>query len=143
MVAVRPTKWLIAALAKLGLASELRTVDDMTIKHAEVQMQFKRAQNKLAKITNEQGQVLDSNLPSNLQKFSDRINFEYQQFNETVKEWQALKAKAIQMKKAEFSERLHEVDEVLRDQYKILEQRIFAHNRNLKQAFKQLNYKPS
>lgn len=136
-----PTKWLIAALAKVGLASELRTVDDMTIKHAEVNMMFKRAQNKLAKITNEDGIVIDNSLPRSLQNFSDRVHFEYQMFNETVKEWQALKAKAIQLKKTEFAERLHEVDEILKDQYHALEKRIFKHNRNLKQAFKEVNFK--
>jgi len=125
----------------VGLASELRTVDDMTIKHAEVNMMFKRAQNKLAKTTNEDGIVIDNSLPRSLQNFSDRVHFEYQMFNQTVKEWQALKAKAIQLKKTEFAERLHEVDEILKDQYHALEKRIFKHNRNLKQAFKEVNFK--
>ncbi|WP_028858907.1 acyl-CoA desaturase [Psychrobacter phenylpyruvicus] len=136
-----PTKWLIAALEKVGLASDLRTVDDATIKHAEVNMMFKRAQNKIAKFSDEQGLITDSNLSRSLQNFSDRVHFEYQLFNETVKEWQALKAKAIQLKKTEFAERLHEVDEALKDQYQMIEKRILKHNHNLKQAFKEISFK--
>ncbi|WP_296402969.1 fatty acid desaturase, partial [Psychrobacter sp.] len=109
-----PTKWLIAALAKLGLASDLRTVDDMTIKHAEVDMMFKRAQKRISKMTNEDGIIIDMDLPRSFQKFSDRVHFEFEMFNDTVKEWQDLKTKAMQLKKTEFAERLHEVDDVLK-----------------------------
>lgn len=134
-----PTKWLIAALAKVGLASDLRTVDNMTIKHAEVNMMFKRAQKKIEKIIDEQGLITDSNLPRSLQNFSNRVHFEYQLFNDTVKEWQALKA--MQLKKNEFAERLHEADEALKDQYHMIEKRILKHNHNLKQAFKEISFK--
>lgn len=136
-----PTKWLIAGLYKLGLAYDLRTVDDVTIKHAEVNMQFKRAQQKIARITDDSGRVIDSNLPRTLQNFSDRIHYEYDLFNDTVKEWQALKTQAMQMKKNGFAEKLHEVDEILKDQYKLIEQRIMKHNHNLKQAFREVGYK--
>lgn len=135
-----PTKWVIAALAKMGLASDLKTVDDMAIKHAEVNMQFKRAQNKIAKLTNKEGLLVESNLTGNLQNFIDRIHFELDLFNQTVKEWQALKAETIQLKKTEYADRLHEVDEVLKDQYKNIEKRILKHNRNLKQVFKQVDF---
>ena len=136
-----PTKWVIAALEKVGLASDLRTVDDMAIKHAEVNMQFKRAQHKIDKLTNNDGLLADSNLPVNFQNFIDRIQFELGLFNQTVKEWQALKAQAIQLKKTEYADRLHEVDEILKDQYQNIEKRILKHNRNLKKAFKQVDFK--
>ena len=83
----------------------------------------------------------DSNLPRSLQNFSDRVHFEYQLFNDTVKEWQALKAKTIQLKKDQFADRLHEADEALKDQYQMIEKRILEHNHNLKQAFKEISFK--
>ncbi|WP_227429585.1 acyl-CoA desaturase [Psychrobacter sp. I-STPA6b] len=133
-----PTKWLIVALAKVGLASDLRTVDDVTIKHAEVQMQFKRAQQKIDTLA----EIGPSNLTQAMLTFKDRISFEYAQFNDTIKEWQELKTKAIEMKKNEFADRLHEVDELLKDQYALIEKKILMHNRNLKQAFRMIANQP-
>ena len=134
-----PTKWLIAGLSKLGLTRELRTVDDMTIKHAEVKMQFKRAQQKIEKLSTETAMDIDHAMHT----FRDRITFESSLFKETVAEWQALKAKAIEMKKTEFADRLHEVDELLKDQYALLEERILTHNRNLKKAFRLIGKQPA
>lgn len=131
-----PTKWLIAGLNRLGLTSELRTVDDMTIKHAEVQMQFKRAHKEIDAMD-----VHGHSFSDDLQAFKDRIAAEYDAFNHTIEEWQALKAKAIEMKKNEFSERLHEVDEKLKDQYAQIEEKIFSHGRQLEQALRQLKGK--
>ncbi|PNK61749.1 fatty acid desaturase [Psychrobacter sp. FDAARGOS_221] len=130
-----PTKWLIGLLAKVGLASDLRVVDDMTIRHAEVNMKFKRAQQKLADITDENGTIVNSHVPAELHRFNDRIQFEYQLFNDTVKEWQAIKTKAVQMKKDKLADKLHEVDEQLKDQYQLIANKIKAHDQNLKQAF--------
>ena len=130
-----PTKWLIAGLSKLGLTSDLRTVDDTTIKHAEVQMQFKRAQQQIDKATSE---GLD--IPQAMQNFQDRIKFEYDAFKQTVEEWQALKAKAVKMKKTDFADRLHEVDDKLKHEYTKVEQKIFEHNNNLKTAFRSIGF---
>lgn len=128
-----PTKWLIAGLSKIGLTSELRTIDDTTIKHAEVQMQFKRAQEQIDKATSD---GLD--IPQAMHTFQDRIKFEYDAFKKTVEEWQALKAKAVEMKKTEFADRLHEVDDKLKHEYIKVEQKIFEHNHNLKTAFRSI-----
>lgn len=136
-----PSKWFIAALAKFGLATDLRTVDDLTIKHAEVNMQFKRAQKKIEELSNITTDTNHGVLPTSMLTFRDRIMFEYDSFNETVKEWQKLKAKAIEMKKNEFADKLNEVDEMLKEQYHILEQRINAHDQKLKQAFHAVDIK--
>lgn len=126
-----PTKWLIVGLSKVGLASNLRVVDNMTIKHAEVQMKFKRAKRKIDKID-------VNSLSESMRNVRDKINAEYEAFNQTVSEWQALKAKAIEMKKTEFAERLHEVDEKLKDQYAKIEKKILNHGHHLEMAFRQL-----
>ena len=128
-----PTKWLIAGLSKLGLTSDLRTVDDTTIKHAEVQMQFKAAQQKIDTAT---GGGID--LPHAMKSFQDRIKFEYDAFTQTVEEWQALKAKTIELKKTEFADRLHEADDKLKHDYAKIEQKILEHNNNLKNAFRSI-----
>ena len=127
-----PTKWLILALSKVGLANDLRTVDDATIKHAEVQMQFTRANARMDKITSMNVNLMD------FDNIKTKITNEYHAFNATVEEWQALKKKSIEMKKNEFSERLHEVDEALKDQYKQIEQKIYAHSQQLESVLKQL-----
>ena len=132
-----PTKWLIVGLSKLGLTSELRTVDDTTIKHAEVQMQFKKAQQQ---IDNATANGLD--VPHTMKSFQDRIKFEYDAFTQTVEEWQALKAKTIELKKTEFADRLHEVEETLKQDYAKVEQKILAHNSNLKNAFRSIGQSP-
>ena len=128
-----PTKWLIAGLSKLGLTSDLRTVDDTTIKHAEVQMQFKAAQQKIDTAT---GGGID--LTHAMKSFQDRIKFEYDAFTQTVEEWQALKAKTIELKKTEFADRLHEADDKLKHDYAKIEQKILEHNNNLKNAFRSI-----
>ena len=132
-----PTKWLIAGLSKLGLTTELRTVDDTTIKHAEVQMQFKKAQQHIETATAD-----GIDIPHALKSFQDRIKFEFDAFTQTVEEWQALKAKTIEMKKTEFADRLHEVEHELKQDYAKVEQKILAHNSNLKTALRSIGQSP-
>ena len=52
----------------------------------------------------------------------------------TVEEWQALKTKTIELKKTEFADRLHEVDDKLKHDYAKVEQKILEHNSNLKNS---------
>jgi len=130
-----PTKWLIVGLSKLGLTTDLRTVDDTTIKHAEVQMQFKAAQQKIDTAT-----VGGTDLPHAMKSFQDRIKFEFDAFTQTVEEWQALKAKTIEMKKTEFADRLHEAEDILKNDYAKIEQKILEHNSNLKTAFRSIGH---
>lgn len=130
-----PTKWLIVGLSKLGLTTDLRTVDDTTIKHAEVQMQFKAAQQKIDTAT-----VGGIDLPHAMKSFQDRIKFEYDAFTQTVEEWQTLKAKTIEMKKTEFADRLHEAEDILKNDYAKIEQKILEHNSNLKTAFRSIGH---
>lgn len=130
-----PTKWLIVGLSKLGLTTDLRTVDDTTIKHAEVQMQFKAAQQKIDTAT-----VGGIDLPHAMKSFQDRIKFEFDAFTQTVEEWQVLKAKTIEMKKTEFADRLHEAEDILKNDYAKIEQKILEHNSNLKTAFRSIGH---
>ena len=72
--------------------------------------------------------------------FQDRINSEHDAFMKTVAEWQALKSQKIEMKKNEYSERLHEIDDKLKQEYTRIEKKILEHNSNLKMAFRAIGY---
>lgn len=128
-----PTKWLIAGLSKIGLAKELKTVDDLTIKHAEVTMQFKHAEARIA--------FGDLSLDDKLMLFKDKISAKYDAFTNTVEEWRSLKAKSMELKRTEFANRLHEADEYLKEQFAQVEQKIRNHSERVEQAFMQLKGK--
>lgn len=128
-----PTKWLIYGLSKIGLTSELKRVPDVSIQHAQVEMKFKRATRKL--------DDFGTQLPSNIEAVKARISQEQHAFSQTIAEWQALKTKAIEMKKNEFAQRLHEVDEKLKDQVAQIEQKLHHHSEQLEKALAQLKGK--
>ena len=129
-----PTKWIIGLLAKVGLASNLKRVDDLTIKHAELTMQFKRAQERIATGG-------EPSLDERLAAFKERISAEYDEFTKTVEEWQALKAKAIELKRAELADRLNEADEKLKVQLAQIETKILEQSKRVEQAYLQLKGK--
>lgn len=129
-----PTKWFIGLLHKVGLAKELKRVDDVTIKHAEVTMQFKRAQERITK-----GEEMT--LDERFMAFKDRISAEYEAFTQTVEEWHALKAKSVELKRTEFANRLHEADEKLKEQFAQVEAKILAHGERIENTYLQLKGK--
>ncbi|OAU97092.1 fatty acid desaturase [Moraxella catarrhalis] len=129
-----PTKWIIGLLAKVGLASNLKRVDDLTIKHAELTMQFKRAQERIATGG-------EPSLDERLAAFKERISAEYDEFTKTVEEWHVLKAKAIELKRAELADRLNEADEKLKAQLAQIETKILEQSKRVEQAYLQLKGK--
>ncbi len=131
-----PTKWLIAGLYKVGLASNLKTVDNATIQKAQLEMQFKRAQHKIDKI--EALNLKKEDLLKNFEEFKTRISQESLAFQQTMEEWKALKRKQIEMKRMKVSERLQEVDEKVKEQYQQIEAKIAHHSQQLESAFRQL-----
>lgn len=129
-----PTKWFISLLHKVGLAKELKRVDDVTIKHAEVIMKFKRAQERIAKGD-------EMTLDERFMAFKERISTEYDAFTQTVEEWHTLKAKSVELKRTEFANRLHEADEKLKEQFAQIEAKILAHSERIENAYLQLKGK--
>ncbi len=128
-----PTKWLILICSKLGLAKDLRKVDEATIRHAQVQMQFKKVNNRLEKLG-----MQGFDISADFKAFKDKIAAEYDAFNATIAEWQTLKAKVVEMKKTEFTERLNEVDELMRAQFQSIESKIVEHGKSLDMTLRQL-----
>lgn len=114
-----PTKWLILGLSKVGLTSNLKRIPDFTIKKAEVAMKFKRAEQHLA--------TYGHNIHDDMLAVKQRIGQEYEAFTQTLNEWTKLKEQEIELKKAEFSQRLQEVDERMKHQFQQVEQKMKAH----------------
>ncbi len=128
-----PSKWIIYGLSKVGLTWDLKRVPDVTIQHAQVEMKFKRAQTKFERF--------GSNLPSNFIELKERLVTEQNAFHQTIAEWQALKTQAVEMKKHEFAQRLHEVDAKFKDQFAGIEKKLQAHSHQLEQVLMQLKGK--
>ena len=128
-----PSKWIIYGLSKVGLTWDLKRVPDVTIQHAQTEMAFKRAEKKVA--------TFSGNLTSDFQMVKDRLNTEQQAFKQTLAEWQALKTQAIEMKKNEFAQRIHEVDDKLKDQFNSIELKLRNHAQQLETLVGQLKGK--
>lgn len=128
-----PTKWLIAGLAKLGLASNLRRVPTLNIKQAEVTMSFKRAKKRI----NKRIAIYGHDIGEDLAQFKAQVQNEYDAFSETLENWRKLKEQAIEMKKNEFAQKLNEVDERLKDDFKAIEARMQEHGKRLELAVAQ------
>lgn len=73
--------------------------------------------------------------------FKERISAEYDEFTKTVEEWHTLKAKAIELKRAELADRLNEADEKLKAQLAQIETKILEQSKRVEQAYLQLKGK--
>jgi len=97
-----PTKWLIAACARLGLARNLNRVPDFRIQRAMVDAQFARARRELEERTGNE----------TLRELLER---EYQLFTESINQWRALQSERYERKVSEIEDaleahRLHMLD---------------------------------
>ena len=128
-----PSKWIIYGLSKIGLTWDLKRVPDVTIQHSQTEMAFKRAEKKVA--------TFSGNLTSDFQVIKDRLNSEQQAFKQTIAEWQALKTQAIEMKKNEFAQRIHEVDDKLKDQFSGIEDKLRNHAQQIENLVNHLKGK--
>ena len=128
-----PSKWIIYGLSKIGLTWDLKRIPDVTIQHAQTEMAFKLAEKKVA--------TFSENLTSDFQAIKDRLNSEQQAFKQTIAEWQALKTQAIEMKKNEFAQRIHEVDDKLKDQFSGIENKLRNHAQQIENLVNHLKGK--
>ena len=76
-----PTKWFIKACSWVGLASNLKTVSDFRIQRARVQMQFKRAEEKLAARQLQEDEH---------RKWLEVLEKEYEQYKAMLNDWTSL-----------------------------------------------------
>jgi stearoyl-CoA desaturase (delta-9 desaturase) len=106
-----PSKWLIYGLSRVGLASDLKRVPDVTIQRARLAMQFKRAEAALAN---------RKSLPlPDIEKIRSRMAREYESFQSTLAEWSRLRDEwyastrqhlAARWEEASFRTRVREIE---------------------------------
>jgi len=114
-----PTKWLVAAMQYLGLARRLKRTPAFQIQRALLTMQFRRAQEKLAK------SPLAARGRDNWDSLRERIAQEYESFLGAVSEWARVKEAWYTEKKrsviehweqASFQKQLREIETALKKQ---------------------------
>jgi len=118
-----PTKWLIWTCSKLGLAKNLRRIPSFNIKKAELAMRFKYAEQDLA--------IYGLNVSEDIGNVKTRISQEYDAFTQTLNDWGKLKEQEIQVKKASVAEKFHQMDDKLKVEFQLVEQRLSYHRETL------------
>lgn len=86
-------KWFIASCSGLGLAHELRRVPRFKIQRARLNMEFKRARQRIE-------QVADS------RPWREVLESEYAEFLETVRKWQHLQVEKVHQSRVALAKRL-------------------------------------
>jgi stearoyl-CoA desaturase (delta-9 desaturase) len=130
-----PTKWLIAACSWVGLTKNLKRVPDFTIRKAQVQMQFKRAQRQLESSA--------MRLPSvDMEALKQRMQQEYDTFMTTLNEWGKLKEEWYAEKKQALADKRQELtqkweDANFSDRFKEMENRLKDQSRRLELMMRQ------
>jgi stearoyl-CoA desaturase (delta-9 desaturase) len=124
-----PTKWLIATLSGLGLASNLKRVPDLWIHRAQVAMQFKRVERALE-------QQKDRHPHEQLERLKGLVAEEYAAFRKALDEWARVREEWVSDRKrrllqrwedASFRERLREIELRLRTQRRRLDLMVKAY----------------
>jgi stearoyl-CoA desaturase (delta-9 desaturase) len=116
-----PTKWLIAALSYLGLASRLKRTPVFQIQRALLTMQFQRAQARLA--------ALPPGAPAHLQALRTRLAHEYENFLAALAEWTRIKEQWLEEKKRAVLEQW-QVD--LQSRFREIERRLSLQRRRMR-----------
>ncbi len=114
-----PTKWLIWSCSKLGLAKNLRRIPSFNIKKAELAMKFKYAQQDLA--------VYGHDMHEDIAQAKQRIAQEYDAFSQTLNDWTKLKELELQNKKTAMAEKIHQMDDKLKEEFHLVEARLAQH----------------
>jgi len=122
-----PSKWLIATLSGLGLASDLKRVPDMWIQRAQVAMQFKRMERAL-----ERRRAHDEHF----ERLKARVGEEAAAFRKALEEWARVRDEwvgdrkrrlLLKWEEASFRSRLREIEYRLRMQRRRLQIMTKAH----------------
>jgi stearoyl-CoA desaturase (Delta-9 desaturase) len=111
-----PGKWLIASCAAVGLARELKRTPTFKIRRARLEVQFSELERELA-------------LSGTTETWAEAIEREYQQFRDTVKQWQIVQAERIDAGTAAM--RNYWLRHAFRVRLRELEQRLNAQTRRV------------
>lgn len=111
-----PGKWLIATASTVGLAYDLKRTPAFKIRRARLQMQFEDLRERLA------GSAA-------AMTWAETVDREYQQFKDTVAQWQAIQAERVSAGKAALRDKWRRTE--LHTRYRELEYRLKMQARRL------------
>ncbi|MEO0438654.1 MAG: fatty acid desaturase [Pseudomonadota bacterium] len=98
-----PTKWMIAALARLKLTWDLKKVPDFRIQRTLLDMQFKRAQD-----------IADEQTEPTLKEILER---EYQLFTDSINQWKQLQSERYERKREQLGGAIEEQRQHLQERW--------------------------
>ncbi|MEZ5560053.1 MAG: fatty acid desaturase [Pseudomonadales bacterium] len=119
-----PTKWLIRALSLVGLTGRLRTTPEIDIERARLDMQFKRAEARIALVA-EHGEW-----PA-LHRLRELIEHEYDAFTATIAEWSAAREAWMSATRQKMADQIERVDTDIKACASEIERRLRAQRRRL------------
>jgi stearoyl-CoA desaturase (Delta-9 desaturase) len=119
---VDPTKWLIATLSGLKLASNLKRVPDLWIHRAQLAMQFKRMERALE-------QQRDRQPLEHLERLKGVIAEEYAAFRKALDEWAKVREEWVSDRKRRLLQRWE--DASFRARLREIESRLLVQRRRL------------
>lgn len=111
-----PGKWLIATCAGIGLATRLKRTPGFKIRRAQLQIQFSELEQALA-------------ASQTAETWPEVIEREYQQFMETINQWQRAQAERVEAGTATLRDRWQK--HAFKARFRELEQRLNAQARRL------------
>jgi stearoyl-CoA desaturase (delta-9 desaturase) len=117
-----PTKWLIAGLERVGLARRLKRTPVFQIQRALLDMQFTRAQARLAKFP--------ATGTSHIEQLRARLAHEYEGFLGAVADWARVKEQWLEEKKRAVLEQWEQVD--LQSKLRDIERRLSRQLRRMR-----------
>jgi stearoyl-CoA desaturase (delta-9 desaturase) len=119
-----PTKWLIGALSWVGLTGKLRRTAEIDIERARLDMQFKRAEARLAARADRVDQDV-------LAQLRDRLEQEYEAFTTTLAEWSATREAWVTSARQRMADQIDRVDTDLKAYGREIARRLRAQRRRL------------
>ena len=111
-------KWFISTCALLGLAKNRKRAPAFKVLRARLNMEFKNAARKLEQ-------------PGVSARLKAQFDFEYAQFVDTVKEWQALQMERVQAQRKRLAERFGSETAALAERYRELERSLKLQHKRL------------
>ena len=99
-----PTKWLIRGLSTVGLTHKLRVTPAVSIEHARLEMEFKRAQERLAK------RAASPEWHHSIAALREHVALEYEAFRATLAEWSAAREAWVSETRERVAEQFAHVD---------------------------------
>ena len=126
-----PTKWIIATLASMGLASKLKRVPDVVIQRSRIAMQFKRLERKL-----DEPRLRVPRL--DVERLRAQFSEEYQSFMATVGEWSKLREEWVARTRESLAQKIGDVDAEFKRQSHVIVARLREQQRRLQMLGAQL-----